>query len=1392
MPAPITLPVGADLSKFERDIADAYRRIETRKYALKFDSSQFKIGGLTRDVQTFDRELGRASNRVLAFASAGAVFYTFQRGLSELVRTTVEVDKGLARIGVNLNLTTEAFKRFGSAVFETARQTGATFEEAAKGAEELARQGLSVEETQRRLKDALTLSRIAGISTAESVEGITAAINTFNKEALTSTEIVAKLAAVDTRYAVSSKDLAEAISRVGNSAQEAGVDFDQLLAVVTSVQQTTQRGGAVIGNSLKTIFQRVARPEALDDLQKLGIAVRDVSGNALPAIQILKNLSDTYDTLSQAQKTFIAEQLGGVYQINILRAAVSDLGKEYSTYEGALNAASGATDEAIRKNEQLNQSLSSVINSIQLSFKQLGSAVGNQTASPLIKQLASGIDSIKNALSGSQATDIGKTLGEGIIQGLSNSLLVGGAAIAFVIGKSLSKVIKSFSADLRALIGINDLTQQRAQALERVNVLLNQATAAERAQIQAAGTLTAQAQAYLQIQQRITAEIERGALAGSGLADALITGGLMRRGRRAANGYVTEAMGAEQAAISAGVGGASSGAKAMFVPNVAGGIVANTDEYVTPRGAIYNQNMIAAAGLPAGSKRVGTAAGGYVPNYADGSAKSAAEIALGYSPNAPTTVYQAAIRRLVQQETALAAAFQQVTDKFSDQLKRTASTLNANAALAGMGSVLQQGPRAPRLTFEDAARELGRGFPNVDDSYAETFLRRSRGQFQYSRPIGPRDRRNEFSGAYTRDAYLQVRSEDRLEARLKNRPLEFAAATERQEALRERLQNEVRRVALARQSAASIPKFGFFGRAMRSPSFSIGSAIALPFLSGFIPEGAGGTSAGIAGGAASTGLQGAGLGAIFGPKGLLIGAAIGALGGALFKLKKSTEEVSAALENSAKAAGEQADTVQQALTALEALKEGGTSDVIAKRQAAFETLLNKIQDPTVRGTVGGGNIADITKSLDALRRLEEKARSTSDAGSALARGDFAGSIGPLANLLRQSGGANVLQRVTALQNTRLPNAIVPLGAQGLGPQQLANLSPEAKKRVDETKALLLEISPDLKDVDVNVGNINKVLETLQKSFEQMSKVTAAASKATPPIARLADLGRDAFLTRGQSVEEFQKVGLLGLRRTGPQPQTKYDRADATFNVLNSLVGSGAFSATDLEKESAFRQSRALVQRRNSLEAITAALESRYPTARYRDQRGNILESAVTQSANRLGNDLSVPIGLRTSMRLGANLLQRSAAGLTNEGLSNTGRSEIYGGRLSENSNDQIKELRDALSQATKATVGIVLKVDGAVKLVSQGLDNAALTDLAATVTATIGQTIEAQLKPKVSQLNSRVSALEGRPLPPSAPNVVPSAPGIAPSSSSVSRPLIIPLGAQGLGPRQLESLSRNR
>jgi len=627
------VPVGADTRPLENDISAAL----SKNYQLKgLNEKAFSqpLGRITGAVDEFRKSLDASNARVLAFgASAGAIF-AIQKGFENLIKTTINVQKNLTDINSILGLSAKNLSNFGDQLFKVAGQTGQSFETVSQAAVEFSRQGLGVEETLKRTRDALILTRLSGLDVVSSTQALTATINSFNKVALDSTQIVNKLATVDAAFAVSSADLADAISRVGSSADSVGVNLDQLVALVTSVQQTTARGGAVIGNSLKTIFTRLERTEVLDQLEALGIQARNLDGSFKPAIDTLTQLSQKFDGLSDSQRANVAELVGGVFQINILKAALGDLGKQYSIYNSALNTSANATDAAVKRNEQLNQTLSALINKTTTNFTKLAADVGGLTLTPAIEGVLGNINSALESFNLADAKGPGEKLAKGLLEGLGNYISGPGLAlIGAVIGKLFINLAKFSGQAVGQILDINKGSQEQAQIQERINSILAQNPNL----IQ--GILNKQV-SLLEVENQILSVIKAQTIAREQAAavSASLTAGLMGRGVTSVGGKISAKSGgfipnfssAEQTEVyGAYLGGYKPGAiSRMNIPG-AGQVVYNKAEQVKqfpgmsqpaimpPQGSSAGKNYAEAFQSKLGFNPY--AAIGYIPNFATAS-----------------------------------------------------------------------------------------------------------------------------------------------------------------------------------------------------------------------------------------------------------------------------------------------------------------------------------------------------------------------------------------------------------------------------------------------------------------------------------------------------------------------------------------------------------------------------------------------------------------------------------------------------------------------------------------------------------------------------------------------------------------------------------------------------
>lgn len=468
--AAINLDIGGNTRRLDKDIQKTVNRVYAINLKTKGDQP---LGRITGQVNEFNKSLAASNARVIAFGASAGLIFGLQRAFSALVSSTIEVQKSLQDINVILNVSTAQLNQFGSELFNIAKNTGQSFSEVAKAATEFSRQGLGVAETLKRTNEALILSRLSGLDTAKSVEALTAAVNSFASQAVTATEIVNKFANVDAAFAVSSKDLAEAISRVGSSASQSGVSLNELIAIVTSAQQTTARGGAVIGNSFKTIFTRLQRTKVVDLLSNLGISETNASGQVKSTIQLLQDLAKVYDNLGAQQQAYIAEQVGGVFQINILKSALADLGKEFSIYNSALNVAGSTTDQAIRRNEELNKTYLAQINALRENAKQLATNAGGRLLGPTFERVVGGANELLGGVNESDGQGVGAALGKGILDGLGQILSGPGLIL---IGGVLLKLTKDFSVfatgSAKSLLGLNTAAEQQKNIQTSITQIL--------------------------------------------------------------------------------------------------------------------------------------------------------------------------------------------------------------------------------------------------------------------------------------------------------------------------------------------------------------------------------------------------------------------------------------------------------------------------------------------------------------------------------------------------------------------------------------------------------------------------------------------------------------------------------------------------------------------------------------------------------------------------------------------------------------------------------------------------------------------------------------------------------------------------------------------------------
>lgn len=474
MPQAVQVPIG-----FTANTASLNRTTQQVKSAL---------GRITGNASEFQKSLDASTARVFAFGATTAVITGVSTAFKALLGTTIEVEARMVEIQSIFGGTASEFGEFRETIFQVAKDTGQSFSTVADAATEFARQGLSAVETTKRLNDALVLSKLSGLDSVKSVKTLTAAINGYSSANLTSTQITDKIIAVDRKFAVSAEDLSNAISRAASSAEDAGVSFDEFLGLVTAIETKTARGGAVIGNGLKTIFTRIGRQSVIDDLQALGVAI-DASQSGAQKLQAIGAAFEAAKGDSTKQGA-IKELAAGGFQINLISAALKDLIKDQNIYNDVIQTSSdsaGASSKAIASQQK---TLQFQLNALISGFTNLGEKIGGITLLPILKTLTSIAEKAGSFLNDAFDPETGSKLIQGIFKTIGS--FITGPGLVLITGafaKIVLLVSRYAKEGFKSILEIGTQTEKLKALEQEISAELQEGSSLRKTMLSSSATL---------------------------------------------------------------------------------------------------------------------------------------------------------------------------------------------------------------------------------------------------------------------------------------------------------------------------------------------------------------------------------------------------------------------------------------------------------------------------------------------------------------------------------------------------------------------------------------------------------------------------------------------------------------------------------------------------------------------------------------------------------------------------------------------------------------------------------------------------------------------------------------------------------------------------------------
>lgn len=360
------------------------------QYSAKVTGKE-NVDGVATSFDKANKSASGFGNTIKGFAKFGGyleVFQLIKQGAQEALQAIKEIDDAIVDLQVASGESYETVRQMVSGYNEMAKSIGATTTEVTSAADTWLRQGKSISEANELIQQSMVLSKLGQIDSDDASTYLTAMINGFHVATDEASSLNDALTSIDMSAAVDAGGLAEATSRVAASADLAGVSLERLLGYEAAIGEASQESMSVIGNSLKTIFQRIGSIKAgnlelidedgtvttLSDLEtvfnNIGIPIRNSINEFRDYSDILDDLAAKWSSLSSVQQSAVSQVTAGTYQANRFRLLMENYDKALEYEQIALD--SSGTSMAKFEDTYLN-SIEAKTKSLQAAFEGLSS-----------------------------------------------------------------------------------------------------------------------------------------------------------------------------------------------------------------------------------------------------------------------------------------------------------------------------------------------------------------------------------------------------------------------------------------------------------------------------------------------------------------------------------------------------------------------------------------------------------------------------------------------------------------------------------------------------------------------------------------------------------------------------------------------------------------------------------------------------------------------------------------------------------------------------------------------------------------------------------------------------------------------------------------------------------
>ena len=389
-----------DLKIRQKDLKRQYRQaianIHTQPLNVDVNTAaaQSQMTGLTNSVKTTTSEtvtladsLKKALSNTGLVISSQTALQLVRKAAQEATEAVREYDK----YATNLSIITGGSKESSYETIADLSEKSFDFKvdvsELEGAYETLLRTGKAAGELDDYLKSTVFLSKVGFEDMDTSAENLVTIGNAFKLQSDEIENVVSSLVALDTASNTVAGKLSTAMSKTAQNAQLAGLNIDQLGAIISGLRDTTGRSESELATSLNGILTRLYNvklgkykieledgstediTESLnnveDMLKTVGMNIRTSKGEFKDVADIIDELVTKWDKLNDVQKNAVGFTFAGTYHKNTFISLVENwerikeltdisadsagqASEKYNAYLDSVEAKSAALNTAVK------------------------------------------------------------------------------------------------------------------------------------------------------------------------------------------------------------------------------------------------------------------------------------------------------------------------------------------------------------------------------------------------------------------------------------------------------------------------------------------------------------------------------------------------------------------------------------------------------------------------------------------------------------------------------------------------------------------------------------------------------------------------------------------------------------------------------------------------------------------------------------------------------------------------------------------------------------------------------------------------------------------------------------------------------------------------------------